>query len=224
MKESKVKYNYKSIDKLLDLINTKDFIVIASRPGMGKSTLGYRIINEMSKRTKGNILYFNYETSKELLKSKITGNNIVVMSDPKITIEQIKSICESANNLSLVVIDYLQLISSSVNENSLQLIDYISRTLKVMTLELNIPVIVLSEIGRRVEQRENKRPILRDLDVIGSIVQDSDKVIFLYRESYYNKEYELNDMELIIAKNRGGSTGVIPILSEPYLNEESTNE
>lgn len=223
MKESKVKYNYKSIDNLLDLISAKDFIVIASRPGMGKSTLGYRIINKFSKRTKGNILYFNYEIPKDQLKSKITGNNIVVMDDPSITIEQIKSICESTTDLSFVVIDYIQLISSSSNnKNSLEQINYISRTLKLMTLELNIPIIVLSQVYRRVEQRENKRPILRDLDVTGSLVQDSDKVIFLYRESYYNKGYGLNDMELIVAKNRGGSTGVIKMLLGE--TEESTDE
>ncbi len=223
MKESKVRYNYKSIDNLLDLINAKDFVVIASRPGMGKSTLGYKIINSLSQRTKGNILYFNYEISKAQLKSKITGNNIVVMDDPRITIEQIKSICESTINLSFVVIDYLQLISSSSNnKDSLEQMDYISRTLKLMTLELNIPIIVLSQVYRRIEQRDDKRPVLRDLDVTGSLVQDSDKVIFLYRESYYNKEHGLNDMELIIAKNRGGSTGVIKMLFD--RTEESFNE
>lgn len=221
MKESKIKSDYKNTDDLLNIINANDFIVIASRPSMGKSTLGYNIINKVSKRTKGNILYFNYETSKDLLKSKITGNNIEIIDDTTITIEQIKSKCESTNNLSLVVIDYIQLIPNSCSDISVKQIDYISRTLKTITLKLNIPIIVLSQLGRQVEERESKRPILRDLDVIGSLVQDSNKVIFLYRENYYNKEYELNDIELIVAKNRGGSIGTIKML---FKDKGSPNE
>ena len=212
IKESKIKSDYKNTDDLLNIINANDFIVIASRPSMGKSTLGYNIINKVSKRTKGNILYFNYETSKDLLKSKITSNNVEIVDDPTTTVEQIKSKCESTNHLSLVVIDYLQLIPSSCNDTSKNEIDYISRTLKTLTLELNVPIIVLSQLGRQVENRENKRPILRDLDIMGSLVQDSDKVIFLYRESYYNKDYKVNDLELIVAKNRGGYTDTIRML------------
>lgn len=212
IKESKIKSDYKNTDDLLNIINANDFIVIASRPSMGKSTLGYNIINKVSKRTKGNILYFNYETSKDLLKSKITSNNVEIVDDATTTIEQIKSKCESTNHLSLVVIDYLQLIPSSCNDTSKNEIDYISRTLKTLTLELNVSIIVLSQLGRQVENRENKRPILRDLDIMGSLVQDSDKVIFLYRESYYNKDYKVNDLELIVAKNRGGYTDTIRML------------
>lgn len=221
IKESKIKSDYKNTDDLLNIINANDFVVISSRPGMGKSTLGYNIVNKVSKRTNGTILYFNYETSKDLLKSKITSNNVEIVDDPTTTVEQIKSKCESTNHLSLVVIDYLQLIPSSCNDTSKNEIDYISRTLKTLTLELNVPIIVLSQLGRQVENRENKRPILRDLDIMGSLVQDSDKVIFLYRESYYNKDYKVNDLELIVAKNRGGSIGTIKML---FKDKGSPNE
>ena len=121
----------------------------------------------------------------------------------------------------MVVIDYIQLIPNSCSDISVKQIDYISRTLKTITLKLNIPIIVLSQLGRQVEERESKRPILRDLDVIGSLVQDSNKVIFLYRESYYNKDYKVNDLELIVAKNRGGSIGTIKML---FKDKGSPNE
>ncbi len=214
-------FDFEVLDDLLDDINSNDFVVISSRPGMGKSTLGYNIVNKVSKRIDGNILYFNYETSKDLLKSKITSNNVEIVDGPTTTVEQIKSKCESTNHLSLVVIDYLQLIPSSCNDTSKNEIDYISRTLKTLTLELNVPIIVLSQLGRQVENRENKRPILRDLDIMGSLVQDSDKVIFLYRESYYNKDYKVNDLELIVAKNRGGYTDTIRML---FKDKGSPNE
>lgn len=208
-----VEKDYENLDNVIGSLNGGELVTIASRPRMGKSSLLIDIINNVSKQTNDKILYFNLETSKEILKTKIISDNVEIIDTPAITIEEIKNKCEevSKSGLSLVAIDYVQLVSTSSINNEKQF-DYISRALKTMAMELDISVIALSQLGRQVEERENKRPVLRDLDVTGSIVQDSDKVIFLYRENYYNKEYELNDMELIIAKNRGGSTDIIKML------------
>ncbi len=117
--------------------------------------------------------------------------------------------------LDLVVIDYLQLIGSdSSNQNRQQEISEISRALKIMARDLNVPVIALSQLSRGVEMRENKRPMLSDLRESGAIEQDADAVMFLYRDSYYNNE-ELppnpDEAELILAKNRQGTTGTIKL-------------
>lgn len=80
-----------------------------------------------------------------------------------------------------------------------------------MTLELNIPIIVVSQLGRQIEEREDKRPILMDLNNMASLIQDSDKIVFLYRENYYNKNYKINNTEIIVSKNRGGETGTLEL-------------
>lgn len=206
-----LKTNINELDNIIGGLNSKELITIASRPSMGKSTLALNIINNVSKEVKDKILYFNLETSKERLKEVISSDNIEIIDTPNISIEDIKSKCEeiSKNGLALVVIDYLQLIHTTINDNS-----YIIRTLKLLANELNIPIIILSQLSRPLEERENKRPILEDLSKNSSILQDLDKVIFLYRDSYYNKDYELKDMEIIIAKNSFNSLGTIKVLHE----------
>lgn len=210
-----LKTGFDNLDNIMGDINSTALIAIASCLGMGKSTLAYNIANATSKQSKGKVLYFMLDANKEILKERITNNNVEIVVDDTITVERIKSKCErvAKSGLSLVVVDYLQLVStSSITDCRSKQIDYISRTLKTITLELNVPIIVLSQLGRQGEERENKRPVLRDLDVMGSLVQDSDRVIFLYRENYYNKDYELNDTEIIVAKNRYGATGKVDLL------------
>ena len=204
-----LKTGFEKLDNLIGGINEKEFITIASRPGIGKSTLAINIINNISKQTNDKILYFNLETSKEVLESKITSDNIEIIDTPVITIEEIESKCEevSKNGLSLVVIDYIQLVSSSLNKDNSNIVSYISRILKVMTLKLNIPIITLSQLSSKLEERENKKPRLRDLDAVGSLTQDSDKVIFLHKEDFIE-----TDVELIVVKNRGGNTGTIELI------------
>lgn len=197
------------LEDLLDTINSNEFIVVASRPKMGKSTLGYNIINKVSKRTNGNILYFNLQTSKDSLKSIITDNNVEIIDTPNITIEEIRSKCESTKDLSFVVIDYFEAISSSSNDISFNQLSYIPRILKTIVIELSVPIIVLSQLTKEIEDRENKRPILADFYWSSPLTQDADRIIFLYRENYYNKQYELNDIELITAKNRYGPIGTV---------------
>jgi len=115
--------------------------------------------------------------------------------------------------LDLVIIDYLQLLSGSRNDvNRVNEVSEISRTLKEMARELKIPVIALSQLSRNVERRDSQVPVMADLRDSGSIEQDADIVMFLYREEYYNKDTEnKNEVDIIIAKNRQGATTSEPI-------------
>ncbi len=128
-----------------------------------------------------------------------------------------------SKGLDLVIIDYLQLMSGSGHrrgDNRQQEISDISRSLKVMARELNVPVIALSQLSRAVEQRPDKRPMLSDLRESGAIEQDADMVMFLYRDDYYNPDTEeKNVAEIIIAKQRSGPTGKVKLAWLPHLTK-----
>ena len=144
--------------------------------------------------------------------------NIYFCDQGTVTVADIRAKCrrqQSTAGLDLVVIDYLQLINgSSRNGNRQEEVSNISRSLKQMARELGVPVIALAQLSREVEKREDKRPIMADLRESGSIEQDADIIMFLYREGYYNRSGENtnNLTELIIAKNRGGVTGTLNFL------------
>ena len=142
---------------------------------------------------------------------------VYIDDTPGISVMEIRTNCRKLKmekNIGLVVIDYLQLISGSNKRNGSreQEISEISRSLKVLAKELNVPVIALSQLSRAVEQRDDHRPMLSDLRESGAIEQDADIVMFLYRDDYYNKESAEKDIaEVIIAKQRGGSTGTVKL-------------
>jgi len=118
-------------------------------------------------------------------------------------------------NIGLVVIDYLQLIKGNNKRGGSreQEISEISRSLKILAKELDIPVIALSQLSRGAEKRDDKRPMLSDLRESGAIEQDADIVMFLYRDDYYNEDSEKKNIaEVILAKHRGGSTGTVELL------------
>jgi replicative DNA helicase len=117
-------------------------------------------------------------------------------------------------SVGLVIIDYLQLMSSGKrNENRVTEISEITRQLNIMAKELNVPVITLSQLSRGVESRQDKRPILSDLRESGSIEQDADIVLFIYRDGYYNKQADNPNLtEILVAKNRHGETGMLNLL------------
>ena len=117
-------------------------------------------------------------------------------------------------DIGLVVIDYLQLVQGNKRSSSReQEISEISRSLKILAKEINVPVIALSQLSRAPEQRPDHRPMLSDLRESGAIEQDADIVMFLYRDDYYNKETEKKNIaEVIIAKQRGGSTGTVELI------------
>jgi replicative DNA helicase len=145
---------------------------------------------------------------------------MVIDDEPDLTLNELRSKCRKVialhGSLGLIVIDYLQLMSGSKggggNENRQQEISAISRGLKQIARELDVPVIVLSQLSRAVEQRPNHRPMLSDLRESGAIEQDADIVMFIYRDEYYNKETDQQGIaEIIIGKQRNGPTGTVKL-------------
>lgn len=141
----------------------------------------------------------------------LSGMNIYLDDTAGITVPQMKAKLRRMKNLGLVIIDYLQLMSSSRRiDNRVNEISEITRQLKLMAKELNVPVITLSQLSRAVESRTDKRPLLSDLRESGSIEQDADIVMFLYRDAYYNKDTPDPALaECIVSKNRHGETGTV---------------
>ena len=148
--------------------------------------------------------------------SALSQTDIRIDDNPMVTVADINAKCRRLDNLGLVVIDYLQLMSGSGygknSDNRVALIGEISRSLKIMAKELNVPVICLSQLSRAVEGRTDKRPILSDLRESGAIEQDADCVMFLYRDEYYNENSEDKGLaECIVGKNRHGETGTVKL-------------
>lgn len=146
----------------------------------------------------------------------IGQSNLIIDDTPSISISELRSKCRKykmEHGLDLIIIDYLQLMSGSVggrSESRQQEISDISRSLKALARELNVPVIALSQLSRAVEQRPDKRPMLSDLRESGAIEQDADVVMFIYRDEYYNKDSEYKKQaEIIIAKQRHGPVGTV---------------
>ena len=142
----------------------------------------------------------------------LSQTDVRIDDNPSVTVADINAKCRRLDNLGLVIIDYLQLMQGSgygkTSDNRVTVVGEISRALKIMAKELNIPVICLSQLSRAVESRTDKRPILSDLRESGAIEQDADSVMFLYRDEYYNENSEDKGVaECIVAKNRHGETG-----------------
>ncbi len=149
----------------------------------------------------------------------LSMTNILIDDNPSLTVADMNAQCRRVKDLGLVVIDYLQLMQSAgsghswSNESRTQAVSDISRMMKIMAKELNVPVVTASQLSRANEARQDKRPLLSDLRESGAIEQDADVVIGLYRDFYYNKESESQDAaEAIILKNRKGETGTVPLI------------
>ncbi len=246
-------------DKLTTGLHPNEFIIIAARPAMGKTAFALNLATHVAMTQEKSVAVFNLEMSAEQLEgfklrignlmnndwkrineacSQLAGTNMVIDDTPGITIGEIRAKCRrlasSEKGLSLIVIDYLQLISGGKNygTNRQQEVSDISRSLKTLAMELNVPVIALSQLSRSVEGREDKRPLMSDLRESGSIEQDADIVAFLYRDDYYNKEARTEDnnsiSELIIGKHRNGPTATIELLfkknTSTFLNLRKDRE
>ena len=151
-------------------------------------------------------------TKLSMAASALSQTDIRIDDNPTVTPAQMNAKCRRLDNLGLVLIDYLQRMSGGgkANENRVQEVSAISRSLKIMAKELNVPVICLSQLSRAVESRSDKRPVLSDLRESGAIEQDADSVMFLYRDEYYNEKSEDKGVaECIVAKNRHGETGTV---------------
>ena len=193
---------------------------------MTAEQLATRIISSLGqietyKLRTGALLNDDWKRVNEAI-SQLSTTNMVIDDTPGITIGDIRAKCRrlasSEQGLALVVVDYLQLISGGKNygSNRQQEVSDISRSLKTLALELNVPIVALSQLSRSVESREDKHPLMSDLRESGSIEQDADIVAFLYRDDYYNKESRTEDnnsiSELIIGKHRNGPTATIELL------------
>ncbi|MDO4813333.1 MAG: DnaB-like helicase C-terminal domain-containing protein, partial [Eubacteriales bacterium] len=159
----------------------------------------------------------------------LSGLDIRIDDNPLLTVADMNAKCRRIENLGLIVIDYLQLMTSAGGENRYsgenrqQAVSDMSRMLKIMAKELNVPVLCLSQLSRANEKREDKRPMLSDLRESGAIEQDADVVMFLYRDDYYNEDSEKHNIaECIIAKNRHGETGKVELAWSPQYTTFST--
>lgn len=193
---------------------------------MGAEQLVMRMLSSVgqisqNKLKTGHLEHQDWKRVNEAI-SKLAESNLFIDDTPGMTIGEIRAKCRrlasSEKGLSLVVIDYLQLISGGgkYGNNRQQEISDISRALKTMAMELEVPVIALAQLSRSVEGRDDKRPILSDLRESGSIEQDADIVAFLYRDDYYNKESAIDEMtsksEFLIRKHRSGPTAEIDLI------------
>ncbi|MDD6789325.1 MAG: replicative DNA helicase [Lachnospira sp.] len=196
-------------------ITTAVFSLEMSRTQLANRLLSLESGVEADKLRKGNLDARDWndlvEGANSLAKSKL-----IIDDTPGITVGQLRSKCRKykmEDDLGLVIIDYLQLMTGSGRSDSRQQeISEISRSLKALARDLNVPVITLSQLSRAVEQRPDHRPILSDLRESGAIEQDADVVMFIYRDDYYNKESEeKNIAELIVAKQRNGPIGTVKL-------------
>ena len=252
----------KDLDRAISGLNKSDLILLAARPGMGKTSMALNILLDAGKKSGKKVAFFSLEMSREQLalrliasecfidnKKLVTGklteedwesvaaaadslsrSTILIDDDSTFTVADINAKCRRVEDLGLVVIDYLQLMQSAggksrSGDNRQQIVSDISRSLKIMAKELNVPVLCLSQLSRANEGRTDKRPMLSDLRESGAIEQDADIVLFLYRDGYYNKDSENpNEAECIIAKNRHGETGTVYLQWQPQFTTFSDME
>ena len=237
------------LDKITSGFHPHELIIIAARPGMGKTAIALNMVTNMAINSKKTVALFNMEMGAEQLATRMlssvgqidgsklkTGNlehsdwkrvneaisrlsntSIYIDDTAGNTVGEIRSKCRklatSPHGLDIVVIDYLTLIqgSSKNGANRQQEVADISRALKTMAMELNVPVIALSQLSRGVEQRVDKKPMLSDLRESGAIEQDADIVAFLHC-SDEEKEKENSMMEFVIRKHRNGPLADIPLI------------
>lgn len=159
----------------------------------------------------------------------IGKSNLIIDDTPGITISELRSKCRKyklEHNLGIIIIDYLQLMSGGGrSESRQQEVSEISRSLKALARELEVPVVALSQLSRAVEAREDKRPMLSDLRESGAIEQDADVVMFLYRDEYYHKDSDRKGIaEVIIAKQRSGATGTVELVWLPQYTKFANKE
>ena len=237
---------FSMLDQYIGGLNKSDLILLAARPGMGKTAIALNMAMTAAKKSGKTVVIFQLEMSNAQLATRMLSGEALVDSkklrmgnledsdwqrmagateqlqqlpilideNSGITVPEMKAKCRRiGKDLGLIVIDYLQLMHTPKQmDNRVQEVAEISRSLKIMAKELDVPVLCCSQLSRGPEGRTNKRPMLSDLRESGSIEQDADIVLFIYREDYYDKESQnKNAAELIVAKNRHGETGTVDL-------------
>ncbi len=237
------------LDKLLSGLQPSDLLIIAGRPGQGKTGFLLSVAKNAALTHKKHVAIFSLEMSNEqvvqrliaqetgidsqrLRTGKLQENEwplfthaVEVMSDthiflddtPAITPLQLRTKCRRLHlehHLDLIILDYLQLMGGDTRtDNRVQEVSYISRNLKVLARELNVPVLAAAQLSRAVEQRSDKRPVLSDLRESGSLEQDADIVMFIYRPDQYEKDtVKQNVAEIIVSKHRNGPVGTVELV------------
>jgi replicative DNA helicase len=237
------------LDRLLGGMQPSDLLIIAGRPGQGKSGFCLSVAKNASQLYKKHVAVFSMEMSNEQLVqrliaqettinsqrlrlgdvhddewplftqavSSLSETNIFLDDTPAITPLQLRTKCRRLHmefGLNLIIVDYLQLMTGDTRmENRVQEVSYISRNLKVLARELNVPVLAAAQLSRAVEQRADKRPILSDLRESGSLEQDADVVLFIYRPDQYESDtLKENIAEIIVAKHRNGPVGSVELV------------
>ena len=249
------------VDMAISGLNKSDLILLAARPGMGKTSFALNMLLHAGKFSGKTVVFFSLEMSREQLATRLLSSEALVENtrlktgslretdwekiaaaagvlnrvdiriddNPMLSVADMNAKCRRIDSLGLVVIDYLQLMTSASGgrsgENRQQVVSEMSRMLKVMAKELNVPVICLSQLSRANEKRDDKRPMLSDLRESGAIEQDADIVMFLYRDDYYNEDSEKRNIaECIVAKNRHGETGKVELRWMPEYTTFATLE
>ena len=251
-----------AVDRKITGLNKSDLILLAARPGMGKTSFALNVALNVAKSEKKTVAVFSLEMSREQLATRLLSSEACVESgrlrtgslretdwekiaaaasvlnkvdiriddNPMLSVADMNAKCRRIDGLALVVIDYLQLMTSASGnnrggENRQQMVSDMSRMLKIMAKELNVPVICLSQLSRANEKRDDKRPMLSDLRESGAIEQDADIVLFLYRDDYYNEDSEKRNIaECIVAKNSHGETGKVELRWMPEYTTFATLE
>ncbi|MBQ8922370.1 MAG: replicative DNA helicase [Oscillospiraceae bacterium] len=253
------KTGFPELDSVTGGMTNSDLVILAARPGMGKTSFALNLATNVARRSKRTVAIYSLEMSMEQLVSRMLSTEALVDShklrtgrlDPKewgriagsadtlsgmsiylsestgITVSQMKAQLRRIKNLGMVVIDYLQLMDAPLkSDNRVLVISDITRNLKLMAKELNVPVLLLSQLNRGVESRTDKRPMMSDLRESGSIEQDADIIMFLYNDYYYNREKSAapNITECIVAKNRHGETANIKLVWDAQYTRFSSPE
>jgi len=237
------------LDRLLGGLQPSDFLIVAGRPGMGKTALMLSAGKNAAQKYKKHVAIFSLEMSNEQLVQRMIAQEtgidsqrlrdgklkeeewplftqaIEVLSDsviflddtPALTPLQLRTKCRRLHmefKLDLILVDYLQLMSSGMrSENRVQEVSYISRNMKVLARELNVPVVAAAQLSRAVEQRADKEPQLSDLRESGSLEQDADIVMFIHRPEMYDKDtVKQNIAQIKIAKHRNGPVGQVELV------------
>jgi len=255
---------YRALDLMTAGLHEDELIILAARPGVGKTAFALNIAQNIGTSTDENVAIFSLEmgatqlvnrmlcaegtiNANHLRTGKLTEEefeklfvamgslskaNIFIDDTPGIRVSEIRAksrrLMQERGGIGLIIIDYLQLIEGSGRESRQQEVSEISRQLKKLAMELNVPVIAISQLSRSVEQRQDKRPILSDLRESGSLEQDADIVAFLYREDYYRTEEgeeeveEDNVVEVLVEKNRSGARGTVKLLFIKEYNKFSS--
>ncbi len=242
---------FRDLDRKLAGLHPSNLVVVAGRPGMGKTSLALNIAQNVA-LAGHTVAVFSMEMSREEIVTRMlcskgridsqklrTGKlteadftklsnaagalykqNIFVDDSPGLTVTEIRAKCRRLRRrpgLDLVIVDYLQLMNGTGQENRQQEIAMISRSLKSLARELDVPVVAASQLNRGVEAREDKRPRLGDLRESGAVEQDADVVMFIYRDEYYypDKVESKGVAEVVIAKHRQGSVGRVDMAYLP---------